>query len=532
MSASGMLYGPPVPASGAAAESLASAGHRAAMSFPVGKPISLAEASADVQQAVRAAQEQAKAAMVAEAQLASMAKAKAKAAAAAAAAVTSPAISGLTGLAAADGVTAAANTAAAAANRRAAAMAAAAGSPALASIQGMSAPMVSSAFARQQQQQLLQLQQSSVFASILARQSHAAKLAELAAVEYERAALDLEQATAAQQRQAQAVMAMSQVGGASPYEVAMVQAQMLGEQMRLQGQMMPGASAAIAATRTGGMMMPSMMALRAQQVQMQQQQQQQQSREAHAMQAPGQTKVSVAAPAPAQTPAPAPAPKAEQRQPQASSVAANGVKQTKTTAIAPETSTVDTKTKKGEAPSKSAMEDEFDAAEAVLSLMRGGVRRPSLAHQDTTKAAATATTTSNAVSEGQDKSNLAVKGQKPSKPTAAASTLFAPSAQMLLQAATLESTSTETAEGKTESKRKRASRRSSTDSKSSEASGDESGQGKKQKRTRSKKKPGQPRRPLSSSFQRRELELSRVWMKRWMATKIMAVWKKGKTSLS
>jgi hypothetical protein len=68
---------------------------------------------------------------------------------------------------------------------------------------------------------------------------------------------------------------------------------------------------------------------------------------------------------------------------------------------------------------------------------------------------------------------------------------------MLLQAATLESTSTET-EGNTDSKRKRASRRSSTDSKSSEASGDESGQGKKQKRTRSKKKPGQPRRPLSA----------------------------------
>jgi len=567
MSGGGMFYNPPVPASDAAAESLASAGHRAAMSFPVGKPISLAEASSDMQQAVRAVQvlaaqkAQAVAVQAQQAQAVQVAKASATAAApatAAAAAVRSPV---LTGLPATDG----AATAAAAATRKAQAMTAAGhSSPTLASVSAsasiaagmpVTAPMVSSALARQRQQQQQQLllqqqqqqqqQQSSVFASILARQSHAAKLAELAAVEYERAMLDLEQATVAQhqQRQRQQVQAVmgvplsqavvSQAAGASPYEVAMAQAQMLGEQMRLQGQMMPGAGATTTATAAGGMMVPSMMALQAQQVQMQQLQ------EAQAMEALGQARaLATTQPqpqAPAQAPFQAPAPPVQQQQSQASIDGTSSGKQTKPTATAPEAFTVDTNPNKGEATRKSTIEDELDAAEAVLSLMRGSIRRPSLAQGGTGSTTAATARSNEASVSGPPKKRIGASmkqhkqddkpdpteqkqcKESPPQSNAAASNVFAPSAQMLLQAATLESSSnhlppsynegaiaTNESEGTAQIRRQQARRRSSANSSRSEtsvedaATNKESGHGKKQKKTRNKKKPGQPRRPLSA----------------------------------
>jgi len=423
MSASGMFFAPSDPTSGAAAaESLASARHNAAMSFPVGTPISLAEASADVQQTARVAQGQATAA-----------------------------------------------------------------ASALASVGGISAPTISAASVQQQQmvlqqQQLLQQQQqqqqaqSGVLSSILARQSHATKLAELAAAEYNRAVLDLEQATAVQlqqqqQQQVQAAMAMS------PYDVAMVQAQMLGEQMRLQGGMMPGAPM---------MMMPntSLMGLQAQQAQLQYQRQQLLLQEAQTMEALGQAKVSAGAAAAAAAPVPT------AQQPQASANATSGVEQTKpSAAAAPGTTTIDsenagTKTRTKEGPIKTSAEEDLDAAEAVLSLMSGGVRRSSLGP-------GTATTAS-------------TKGQAQSSHSqSTAPSTFVPSAQMLLQAATSESSPPNEETFTTSQKKKQARRRSTTESNSSEASGDyfaasdESG-GKKQKKTRSKKKPGQPRRPLSA----------------------------------
>ena len=440
-----MFFAPSVPTTGAAAaaESLASAGHSAAMNFRVGTPITLAEASADIQQTVRAAQGQATAA------------------------ATSPTLTGAT--------VPSGTAAAAAAGYTSPTLNPAAPASALTSAGGMTAPTISAACVQQQQQLLQQQQQqaqSGVLSSILARQSHATKLAELAAAEYNRAVLDLEQATAVQlqqqqQQQVQAAMAMS------PYDVAIVQAQMLGQQMRLQGGMMPGAMT----------MMPntSLMGLQAQQAQLQYQQQQLLLQEAQTIEALGQAKVSAGAAAAA------PAPTAQQ--PQASANATSVVEQTKlSAAAAPGTTTTDsenagTKTRTNEGPIKTSAKEDLDAAEAVLSLMSGGVRRSSLGP-------GTATTAS---TKGQEQS---------SHSQSTAPSTFVPSAQMLLQAATSES-SPPNEETFTSQKRKQARRRSTTESNSSEASGDyfaasdESG-GKKQKKTRSKKKPGQPRRPLSA----------------------------------
>mmetsp|Transcript_7380 Transcript_7380/g.16450 ORF Transcript_7380/g.16450 Transcript_7380/m.16450 type:complete len:619 (+) Transcript_7380:344-2200(+) len=207
------------------------------MSYPLGPPISLADASADVDRTkeVRSQMARQQQQQQQQQQQRRRAQQQVRSQRVVTSAAEVPASPGGSGAIPNRRMAAAASTAASAASASALASASASSSYGI----------IGGGIQQQKQEQQEEEVQPDIIASIVARQTHAAQLAEMAAAEYERAALDLERAAAAAAAtapsqpplaaEAASAAGTLKEGNNTAYGIALAKAKFLGQQLGLSG---------------------------------------------------------------------------------------------------------------------------------------------------------------------------------------------------------------------------------------------------------------------------------------------------------